>query len=189
MGVPNMIGIGIAGPIGSGKTTLARELASSLNCPRASFGDYVRFVALKMELDVSSRSVLQQVGDTLIESGWEQFCIDLLKHSNWNVTHPIIIEGIRHIKAVETLSTVMSPCPIVMVYIGTDHSLRLQRILQRGDMKDTDLHTAETHSTEQDIMNDSLMLASDIVLDGTRSVDVLVNDVLSYLNKLNILPV
>ena len=64
------VAIGVAGRIGSGKTTLAAELACQLACPQASFGEFVRSVAETRALvSTTDRTVLQDLGDELIAQG------------------------------------------------------------------------------------------------------------------------
>jgi cytidylate kinase len=57
--------IGIAGPIASGKSTLARGLAQVFSLKLIGFGEYVRHEAQARGLDVADRRVLQDLGQSL----------------------------------------------------------------------------------------------------------------------------
>ena len=96
--------IGFSGRIKSGKTTIATATASSLDWQCASFGDYVRWVAIRQNEDPESRAALQRIGESCIARGWPAFCHNVLKMVNWRSGMPVVVDGIRHVEAVEQIT-------------------------------------------------------------------------------------
>jgi cytidylate kinase len=142
------VAVGVSGRIGSGKTTLAQALAVRMECGYASFGDYVRSVALARELNVSERKVLQDVGDELIAAGWLPFCRAMLDHSGY-AGGSVVVDGIRHREAVTTLAQIVAPLPFRLLAVYIDSERRDRRLRDRGvdliGVKVAEAHANESH--------------------------------------------
>ena len=123
--------VAIAGRIGSGKTTLASILADRLQCPVASFGIYVRFVALQRGLDPADRAVLQDLGEELIGEGWHSFCRSVLDHGGY-VSGAVVVDGIRHVAAITTIRELVAPTPCRLVAVRAQDAVRTERLRLRG---------------------------------------------------------
>lgn len=140
--------LAFAGAIGSGKSTVSAAVASELGWPRASFGDYVRAEARRRGLDASSRDVLQALGETLISEGWDTFCAGVLRQADWRPGTPLVIDGIRHIEAIDTLAKLTAPSSIRLVYLEASEEERRRRLYARGLGNDAERLRLEAYSTE-----------------------------------------
>lgn len=125
--------VAIAGPIASGKSTLARALADRWSCPRAAFGALVAHEA-QARAWPTDRDALQTLGAALIdELGWPEFCRRTFEHvgAGWN-TSPLVVDGVRHRAAVETLGEQHVAGSALLVYVTCDAAERERRQLERG---------------------------------------------------------
>jgi dephospho-CoA kinase len=122
-----------AGPIATGKSTLAQALADRWSCPRASFGALVVHEAMARAAP-TDRDALQALGSTLIdELGWPEFCrrTMALAGADWS-TAPLVIDGVRHRAALETLVANHAARSVLLVYVTCDPVTRQQRQIDRG---------------------------------------------------------
>ena len=111
---PNPI-VAFAGRIGAGKSSISQVLAGDLRWKFAHFGTFVRKTASKRGLDVSRES-LQAVGEELEATDAEAFCRAVLDDAGWNLGEPAVVDGIRHVRILETLgSLVGTPTTLVGV--------------------------------------------------------------------------
>jgi len=132
-------------------------------------------------LNSASREVLATVGGELIESqGWDQFCRNVLKSGSWKHGSGLVIDGIRHIEAIEQLEKILFPMRTFLVHlelVGSDVSS------QRQDGKGIDPSgITEQHSTERQVVLD-LPKHADLVLAADLSVAVLVTSVVHFLRS------
>jgi len=164
-----------SGGIASGKTTLSAAVAERLGIPRASFGGFVRQQAKERGL-ADTRETLQALGETLIaEMGWEKFCAAVLAAAQWTPSSSLALDGIRHTLAFETTKRLIAPMEAKLIFVDVERDVRQARA---DGAKATDLTRAESHSTEQDVHSGALRKMATVVLDGTKGVDVLVDEVL-----------
>jgi len=157
--------LGLAGRIGSGKTSLSAELSVRLDCPRASFGDFVRTVAEQRGLDAGSRDVLQALGDELIAEGWEPFCRGVLALAGYE-SGAVVIDGIRHHEAAATLRRILSPVQLYVVGVSSPDEDRLLRLADRGLTLD-EVRRADLHSNEGEVLG--VLGMADVVVDRRSS--------------------
>ena len=153
-----------SGGVGSGKSTVSQHVAASLGWPLASFGDYVRRVAAKKGCDVS-RSHLQAVGQSLIDKGWRQFCQTVLDEAEWQPGSPILVDGIRHMEAIETIKAIAAPSHMFLVFVSTQSDTRFSRLAKRDRMDSPAIEEADRHPTEAQV-RDRLPHLADMVVDG-----------------------
>ena len=118
----------ISGQPGSGKTTLAHQLAEALDAPYASFGDVVRARARHSGGEPTTAE-LEAVGRALIEEGWVPFCTMLMEHVA-NDADVFIVDGVRHHEAAQTLQELTGERP-VWIFVEVDPDTRDSRIAQR----------------------------------------------------------
>jgi adenylate kinase family enzyme len=154
--------VGLTGKRGSGKSTIARRLAQRYGFACTSFGDVVRREAIARAL-LSDMPTLQALGQQLInEWGWTRFCQATLAgtHDSSNV----VIDGIRHIHALETLRSLVAPAPLMLVYVQLDETHRVARLRARGRAGDTDPRV-ENDPVEQEV--DSLRALASLTVTGS----------------------
>lgn len=181
LGVRKPIVIAFAGSIASGKSTLSMGVAKALGWSRVGFGDYVRHVARSQGLD-SSREVLQEVGATLIDQGWEEFCRAVLRQVDWKPGQPLIVDGIRHIEAVEMLRQLVAPSELLIVFIAVDGLTRKARLRQRGTTDHEHLQRVDTHPTEAQVQT-VLPSVADLTVDGTQPMDDLLPKIMLWVQQ------
>ena len=173
--------LSFAGSIASGKSTLSIEAASSLGWSRISFGDYVRTVARRQGLG-ESRKVLQAVGASLINQGMEQFCRSVLAQVNWEFGQPLVVDGIRHAEAIDTLRRLVAPLELVLVFIAANELTREARLIHRGLNHHERQQQIEAHSTEVQVQT-VLPGIADLTVDSTQKTEELVKEIMIWMQQ------
>jgi cytidylate kinase len=164
-----------SGGIASGKTSLATAVADRLGAASASFGRFVRATALARGIS-EEREKLQALGESLIdEMGWPGFCRAVLDAAGWKSGSLLVIDGIRHVDALETIRGVVAPVPLKLVFVDVAQDIRQARAEGRPG-EAARLAKADAHSTEKDVHH-VLKVRADLVLDGTREQRLLVDEV------------
>ncbi|HKQ09500.1 MAG TPA: metallophosphoesterase [Blastocatellia bacterium] len=172
--------LGFAGKIGSGKSTLSSKVAEALGWPYVSFGDYVRSVARQRGLE-ESRRTLQEIGESLINEGCDEFCRTVLGQADWIPGQSLIVDGLRHAEIVNVLRRIVFPSQLYIIYIEVTEGLRASRLSERNeDAKQPGL--IDSHSTEAQVQS-VLPGISDLFVDGNKPLDLLVDEVLSWASK------
>ncbi|MFO7772633.1 MAG: AAA family ATPase [Dehalococcoidia bacterium] len=171
--------IALAGPIGSGKSTLSFAIAEELGLPRASFGDYVRSVARQRGL-TENRETLQLVGFELMRNGWRPFCEAVLSQTGWKKGEGVVVDGIRHSGVIETLHQMTAPSKFILVFVSIAERERQIRLVQKGIRDEEERTKIESHPTEVQVK--LLESKADLILDGTRPPSELVEQIMEYLN-------
>lgn len=169
----------LSGGIGSGKTEIARRLAAKLTWGFASFGDYVRSVARRRGL-TEDRDQLQQLGESLVDAGMDDFCAAVLVHAGWQPGASLVVDGIRHAEALAAVRRRVAPAPAWLVYLGTVDEVRVARLAARRPSDAERLGVLDAHSTEAQVKG-VLRDIADLVLDGTRDADDLVAEIDSWI--------
>src|SRR5579863_6121642 len=115
-----------AGPSKSGKTTLGRRLATELDLPFASFGDYVRKEAHRNGLSNPSSEDLQVTGQLLAKNDMPAFCKAVLEEGGFVVGQGLVVDGVRHLSALSTLKVLIPQQPVKLVYLESSVSERVK---------------------------------------------------------------
>ena len=157
-----------SGAIGSGKSTLSRAIAKRLGFSRVSFGDHVKLIAGQRGI-AQTRESLQEVGVSLIEAGWEGFCRSVLSQASWKVGQSLVVDGVRHVEALQTLRRITAPSRVVSVFVRLSESERKSRFEQAGT-PNAPLVQWASHSTE---IQTGTMLpeVADLILDGSQPLE------------------
>jgi dephospho-CoA kinase len=122
--------IAIAGRIGVGKTTVSRGLAHSLEADWVSFGGYLRRLSRELGRE-PSREALQDLGNALIRTGWLSFCSAVLHMDGWVGRSALVVDGVRHVRAIEALEELAGP-DVRVFYLDVDDEERARRLESRG---------------------------------------------------------
>lgn len=159
--------IGVSAKLGGGKTTLANALAKLLTCNVASFGEYVRGVATSRGIS-HEREDLQKLGKGLIhELGFDEFTANVLAAAGWSANLPLVVEGIRHVDAVESVRRAASGTEFFLVYIDAEEDQRLTRIEARDLATHERIKRWDSHSTEREV--EALRELADFVVTSSGS--------------------
>lgn len=172
-----------SGRIAIGKTSVSKALAQELNCPWSGFGDYVRSVAARRGLDTEDRDQLQMLGESLIrENGFDWLCSEVIAAAKWAGDCPLVIDGIRHAEAFETIRRLLSSHKSVLVHLAIESEEILRaRSAERG----IDLARRakwETHSTEQQVVS-TLPGVADLVVPTNLPLNEIKARIVSFLTN------
>ncbi|MCO8125533.1 AAA family ATPase, partial [Stieleria sp. TO1_6] len=138
--------VAFSGRIKSGKTTLARRVATELSLPFASFGDFVRGETESRGLDCSDRVILQSVGQEFIDAGVKPFCTKVLNAAGWTPGSRVVVDGVRHIDVLRELQELLFPVPLKLVYVQVSDATQASRFTSSDTGKRrTEI---ESHATE-----------------------------------------
>jgi shikimate kinase len=159
-GFQNVV-LAFSGRIGSGKTSISREVAKSTGYKYASFGDHVRQVALYLDLDASRREVLQDLGWFLARYP-EQLCRRVLQQADYQQGEPLVIDGVRTVEVLEVLRSQVAPSRLLLVYVAADEDTLIDRARHEGRYP-TNLHLLEQHPIEEQTLT-TLPEKADIVV-------------------------
>lgn len=150
--------VGIAGQIGSGKTSLAMELSKRLNWKLISFGSFVRSEANRRGINID-RVALQQLGEDLItELGPDEFVRQVLFSDKINSN--MVIDGIRHVEIWQAIRSIAQQS--ILVYLDIPEEVRIARLQQRDNLDIDSIKLAMFHPMERNIP--FLRQFSDLVL-------------------------
>ena len=164
--------VAIAGRIGSVKTTLSKDLAAALGCPRATFGDYVRQKVQERGLPLT-RENLQDVGTELLLADPDHFCESVISMSGWEPGRDLVIDGLRHLRTIPIIRRVTTPAGWKIVYVSIPEQVRLKRLSDRGEGDAQNVARIESHSSEQELQSIAEMADIRVRGDESREVNVL----------------
>jgi cytidylate kinase len=165
----NGIVIGLAGRIGSGKSTIATCVARVLGCSSVSFGDYVRLYATQNEYN-THRQTLQNLGQGLLtSSGADEFSRQVLLTAKPGFTpgRDLVVDGIRHVEVARSVARLVRPSTFALVFLEVDERVRRDRLRVREVEEDSDRQRLEDHPTERDVRG-LLPAQADLRLISTR---------------------
>lgn len=166
--------VGLAGPIGSGKTSVAQGIANALKCPIVSFGTYVRELSARSGRG-HSRQVLHEISEELIASlGLYQLTQNVLASIVWNRKQSLVVDGIRHANVIAALRAQVAPLPVIVVYLDARHDLRRERFIARDNLSAQEFDAFELHPIEQNVGTQVRALADLIVTADGPAKDIVV---------------
>lgn len=173
--------LAFSGGIGSGKSSVSQAVADRLGWRRVSFGDYVRLAAKQRGL-AQTRETLQAVGISLIDAGWERFCRAVLLQAEWRNGQPLIVDGVRHVEALQTLRRIAAPSQVLLVFVQLGTPERKAR-LEQMETSSSRLDEWDTHSTEVQVAA-ALPKLADLTINGSRSLDSLAREVEGWVRSM-----
>jgi cytidylate kinase len=152
----------------SGKSSISSAVAEALGWPRVGFGDYVRSVARAGGL-ADTREALQEVGVSLISEGWEKFCRAVLSQARWSPGESLVVDGVRHREALDTLASIVTPSRLVVVHVALGRPEQEQRLKGSGVVDSERRRRILAHSTEVQA-HAVLPRLADFTVDGGQAV-------------------
>jgi len=170
--------VALSSRMGAGKSTLARALAEEFCWPRVSFGDYVRGVARDRGMD-ESLPTLQNLGEVLVEADAGSFAAAVLSSVNWK--SGAVVDGIRHVEVLDAIRRVVSPLPVFLIYVHSEESSRIRRLLERG-MTHGEIQAADAGSTEAQVKI-ILRDRADLHVSGTSDIAKTVKEISEWLRS------
>jgi cytidylate kinase len=165
--------IAIAGPIGSGKTTITTHLSARLGWPHAAYGDLIRSIATNRGL-TTDRATLQHIGTELIAAGWDALTRQILTQACWAPGEPLILDGLRHLGAAIALTKTVAPLPTIVIYLDTTAAIGTARAHHRDQLSNNATHHDERHPVELDLP--AVRNQADLVLTTTDTTPATIVD-------------
>jgi dephospho-CoA kinase len=161
--------IGIAGPIASGKSTLARALAQEFSLKLISFGDFVRQEARVRGLDVADRQVLQDLGQSFVDEDVCSFVAEVFAHAGYRLGDRVVLDGVRHEYVWEEISVFAAShgSPARLVFLVMSEEERHKRLNARGTSSDQ-ASALDRHASEAEVRV-RLANKADVRLDALQS--------------------
>lgn len=158
----------IAGPVRSGKSSLATYIAGQLDGMLVRFGDAVRQRALDLGLP-PERASWQRLGERWVDEDPAGLCDVVLAPTAGRAL--VVVDGVRHVHIYRLLRERAAGRRLVLIYVHADVALRRTRLGDDG-LTGEEIDEVLAHSTEAEAPR--LRSAADIVADGTaRSEPVL----------------
>lgn len=173
--------IGIAGPIASGKSTLARALAQEFSFKLIAFGEYVRHEAQARGLDVADRKVLQDLGQSLVDENVRSFVRGVFERAKIEAADRVVLDGVRH-RSVwdEIVDFALSRRSIAkLIFLEMPEAERRRRLGARG-MSYDQLVVQDRHASEADV-HSWLAERADLRVDALQERDAMVASIGSQL--------
>lgn len=152
----------IVGKIASGKTTVASELASVIGGEQFSVSDYLRYCLKQKAIENPSRTQLQELGESFISEGWENFCDGFLKFINYDMNKTYVIDGIRHKRFFNALCNKIYPINPILVYLKVNDEVLQQRKFVRAEIEYDEKRYAEGNLADLYNLADIIIEATDI---------------------------
>lgn len=180
--------VGVAGPIGAGKSVVADELAAFYGGARRSFGGVVRGRAEAVGRP-TDRDSLQDLGDQIIATdGWAAFCREVLDEPPDGAV--VVVDGVRHDGAIDALIVIVGGERLRLVFVDAPRDERLARLIARDGITEADFDAAEGHPNERELP--SVRARADLVIDNTSARNdarrALVHDIVTQLEAGGFLP-
>jgi dephospho-CoA kinase len=176
--------IALAGPMGSGKSTVSRALAEKLNAKILGFGDYVRVCARELGLDPDDRTELQDLGQRLVVNDPVAFVRNAIQWAGYQHGKRIVLDGVRHEivwDAIPSAIGIENAERVLLIYLDVPADERTDRLRARG-ISDDAIVSFNAHPSESDLKQ-RLSPKADILLDSRQPLPILVATVLRSLES------
>jgi len=171
-----------AGPLGSGKSRVSRDVAARLGAGWTSFGSTLRRIAAERGIAVERRR-LQELGEELVRNMPEALCKRVLAEAEPNGIQRIVIDGLRHTEIMPILQQLLRPRQLLCVYVEAQDTVRAERILLREKISAAEIETLQLHSTESQVAVAVRRLA-DYVVDNSGAIETTVQAVMDWIERL-----
>ena len=174
--------VAFSGRIASGKSAISMSVAECLEAPRVSFGDAVRSEARRRGV-AETRANLQDLGDELVADGWDAFCDLVMNQAPPNRGGLLVVDGVRHLGAIEALSRRSAPERTVTVFVEAARDRRLAWLAERGVSNEA-ASAADAHPNEAEV--DAVLARADVVIENDGSISDAVDHAIAALTTLGL---
>ena len=158
--------LGLAGPIGSGKSTIISILQRMRSFNVVGFGDYVTGIAKDRKLPIE-RAVLQSITEEVISSlGHRGFVSRVLASHNIEPGQSVIVDGIRFQDTIGAVRDELAPMPFFVLYVSLDEEVRLTRLKLRDGVDDIAQKEFDNHFSEVEVQS-LVRDESDLIVSNT----------------------
>jgi dephospho-CoA kinase len=170
------------GQIGSGKTTLAKQLKTILDIPMASFGKYLKeYLQNRGNPFEITRVDLQNLGQFFIEKDPKQFLLDVIHFSSQDPKR-IILDGVRHMSILESIRQISKSTR--SIFVSAPYEIRLHRFLTRedglsGPRTEEEFIKENEHIVEKQILE--LASKCDFIVDNSKNMSSTLKDLRGFL--------
>lgn len=156
----------LCGRIGSGKTTVARDLSKRFHIPLVSFGSLILSKAAEKGLS-PTRENLQNLGYELFTSMGSRYLIEeAIKYSKQEISDKVIFDGVRHELVLSEIKARYGS--IFLIFLKADESIRFRRYKLKQQTKElvyNDFLAIDRHPIEQG--TDKLQQFANVTIDGS----------------------
>lgn len=173
-----------SGRIGSGKSSVTDALSQAFGWSRAGFGDYLRHRVADEGGDASSRQALQDLGQLLVETDPDAFCLAVLKFGGYQQGYNLLVDGIRHVDIYRRVVRLTAPSLVRLIHLEADDSHVRDRVATRLN-EAGDLSRAEGHRVEADLTQ-SLPSIADVIINANNSLDVVLAECVDTFEKFGV---
>jgi len=177
--LPNLslqhLAVGFCGDMGTGKTTLSREVARRLEGNAICFGDYVRFRAAEQNV-VANRGNLQDLGQQLFDESGSTIFVESVLEWAQPETFIHIFDGVRHVDVWLALQKMYVTSSLIFLHLPEDQNeQRLKKASNGGpvDKRHKD-HIVESQSLQ-------LQAMADVSIATSPSVEICASQIEKYL--------
>lgn len=173
----------VAGSIRSGKTAVARATADLLGAGYTSFGAEVRDRAAQQGLNPKDRTVLQEIGEDLVENNLREFLDAVIRRITPSAAQSqyVVFDGLRHVRVVDAVNERMVDGTAVVVYVDAPNDARHMRSRSEGvDAEGACRADAHSNEAESSTLRDIAVLR----LVGDDDVSSNAQRVVAYLQSL-----
>ncbi|HXD31597.1 MAG TPA: AAA family ATPase [Pyrinomonadaceae bacterium] len=172
--------IAVCGQIGSGKSSIIRELSKSYAWDTVSFGAYIKS---QIAADHPTRTDYQTLGEMLFATrGPKGLLEDAIKFSNPS-SDSLLIDGVRHVSILSELRKIYND-PIV-IFLEVVDRVRYERFTGRDKTEPTMSYAKFLdmcrHPIEQGIV--AISEIADIVIDANRDFAAVLAEIIAQLDE------
>ncbi|MCC5625994.1 hypothetical protein, partial [Nostoc sp. CHAB 5715] len=112
-------------------------------------------------------------------SDFEEFSRQVIAAAKWDGNSQLVIDGIRHVEALSAVCKIVSPIPLVLIYIDIDKTVQINRFKARDGLTENDLREYEGHQTELAVAT-ALRQAANFIVDGNGPIDHVLDQVMIH---------
>lgn len=158
---------------------MSRAVADHYAVDRVSFGDAVRTEARRRGLG-DSRATLQDLGEELVGAGWDAFCALVIGQVEWDGRSSLVVDGVRHLAAVDALRRIAAPASFFLAFIDTPWERRAKWLAERG-VSGSSAAAADHHRNESEL--EDLRSQANLVVANNADLDRVVSVVVTSLDR------